>query len=773
MQQRSLTAYLYLAIGIIVLFAWGPVVNMIWPPPPKPEAPAPELPLTELDGRILVAGGLGSFEPEPIIPPTQEGVAWLGGGISSATVGKDLAREGFIVGVRQPGQLLPMGYGEQPAHLQVLLNTRGGSIQQIKFTHFQQATREGLPDKDANGQPRQLMIIPGYPAQQGGPILDKKEPPVVFEPGECPAEFDVVSNLSYLMTHYRDPRDDRPVDTLSRRIWTVEKNETTSEGQTISFATELQQPYYIKIVKEYSLKKNEYHVGFRLKIEPLAAPEGKRKPFRYQISGPRNMPIEGEWYSATYRQGIVGWVDDDESARRLLEDARQVRRLAGSDRHTSKADEPIRYMGVMVQYFASILALDDIQPEGQKANYIEHVRFTPEGKIHRDKTTDHTMLDDLTSRAISRELDVSKPIDHPYLIYTGPTKVRLLKQLEGEKAVPEDTVHRYRDHLYLNTLTDAPMDNWIGRFASFIYWSDLVIVFTNVIHSLLGLFSHAIPNLGICIMLITLLVRGSLFPFSRKQQIKAKIMQAKQAKLAPQMKVLTEKYGNDFQKLNAEKMKLFREHGINPAAAMGGCFLLLAQMPVFMGLYYALQESVFLRLENFVWVKNLAAPDMLFSWGEKIPFLSTPADFGGMLYLGPFFNLLPLIAVGLMLYTQSKMMPKSEDPQVQMQQKMMKIMMIFFLFFFYKVAAGLCIYFIFSSVWGIIERQLLPKNITEDYEQKMKKPNKPRGWLGRKLDAWKKRMEEIMEEAQKQQQLRSQNGPNKSTTDKNQKRKKR
>src|SRR5262249_30894462 len=309
-------------------------------------------------------------------------------------------------------------------------------------------------------------------------------------------------------------------------------------------------------------------------------------------------------------------------------------------------------------------------------------------------------------------------------------------------------------------LTDAPMSNWLGRFANFIFWTDIVIAFTNLIHSLLGLLTHVVPNVGICIILITFMVRGLLHPFSRRQMINAKKMQAKQEKLAPELKKLTEKYGDDFNRLNAEKMKLYREHGINPAAAMGGCLLLLAQMPIFMGLYYALQESVFFRLEPFLWFSNLAAPDMLVWWTEDIPFISKPEDMGGMVYLGPFLNLLPLIAVGLMMYVQSKMMPKSEDPQIQMQQKTMKIMMVLFAFFFYRVAAGLCIYFICSSLWGMVERKLLPKKVDVPDEAKgadggpggrdKPKPAAPQGWLGKRMAGWREKWDKILEEAQKQ-----------------------
>jgi YidC/Oxa1 family membrane protein insertase len=153
-------------------------------------------------------------------------------------------------------------------------------------------------------------------------------------------------------------------------------------------------------------------------------------------------------------------------------------------------------------------------------------------------------------------------------------------------------------------------------------------------------------------------------------------------------------------------MDLYRKHGVHP---LGSCWILLLQMPIFMGLYYALQESIMFRLAPFAWIKNLAAPDMLFWWGEGIPWISQPQHQGTLLYLGPFFNLLPVIAVALMLVQQKLMMPPAADEQQEMQQKMMKYMMVFMGLMFYKVAAGLCVYFIVSSLWGMAERKLLPK----------------------------------------------------------------
>jgi membrane protein insertase Oxa1/YidC/SpoIIIJ len=132
-------------------------------------------------------------------------------------------------------------------------------------------------------------------------------------------------------------------------------------------------------------------------------------------------------------------------------------------------------------------------------------------------------------------------------------------------------------------------------------------------------------------------------------------------------------------------------------------------MPIFLGLYFAMQESIHFRLANFLWIENLAAPDMLIWWTEHIPWISTPDSLGNMLYLGPFFNILPMIAVALMMVQQIQTMPPPTDEQQATQQKMMKYMTIVFGVMFYKVAAGLCIYFIASSLWGCAERMLLPK----------------------------------------------------------------
>jgi YidC/Oxa1 family membrane protein insertase len=109
------------------------------------------------------------------------------------------------------------------------------------------------------------------------------------------------------------------------------------------------------------------------------------------------------------------------------------------------------------------------------------------------------------------------------------------------------------------------------------------------------------------------------------------------------------------------------------------------------------------------WCSNLAAPDMLYDWkGWGLPAWFTDGT-SGMFSLGPYFNLLPMLTIVLFIWQQKVMMPPAADEQAAMQQKMMKYMMIFMGLMFFKVASGLCIYFIVSSLWGMGERQFLPK----------------------------------------------------------------
>jgi len=347
--------------------------------------------------------------------------------------------------------------------------------------------------------------------------------------------------------------------------------------------------------------------------------------------------------------------------------------------------------------------------------FVSYYNYTPLFRATERIATDihagnvpRVQFDDITVRGVSNvlTLEPGKSIVHKYLLYHGPSKVRLLSQFRGDKAVAPELVERYADTLHLRTLTDYRSAGPFGLVASKIMWTEILILTTRFMHWLLDWLHWLVPNYGLSIILLTLIVRASMFPISRRSALLSQRMQG----LAPEIKKVQEKYKNDPQAKTAAVMELYRKHGVNP---FGSCLPMMMQMPFFLGLYYCLQESIHFRLASFLWIENLAAPDMLIYWGNSIPIISDPDNMAGgffsFLYLGPYFNLLPVIAVTLSLLQMKMMTPPPADEQQEMQQKMMKYMFVFMGIMFYKVAAGLCIYFTISSLWGLCERKLLPK----------------------------------------------------------------
>ncbi len=143
----------------------------------------------------------------------------------------------------------------------------------------------------------------------------------------------------------------------------------------------------------------------------------------------------------------------------------------------------------------------------------------------------------------------------------------------------------------------------------------------------------------------------------------------------------------------------------------------MIQLPIFIGLYKALSIDAGLYGAPLLspairWCTNLSAPDMVFDWSGFWAWIGWSGfNTGqGMLTLGPYFNLLPMLTIVLFIVQQKIMMPPPVDEQGRMQQKIMQYMMIFMGFLFFKVPSGLCVYFIVSTLWGLAERRFIPKH---------------------------------------------------------------
>ncbi len=637
--------------------------------------------------------------------------------------------------VAKPGEpTILIALGSADCYQQILLTNRGAAIQQAILPKFDESTRAGRDAKDAAGHNRRLHLIPGFHELTNGSvnrtsIFDENAYPGL-QPGELKPSLLPLSEPSYTLLHYPsvgDPlrkgedSDMYPSNELAERLWKIVEQVPSVGGSDARavFETSLAAPYFVKIRKTFTLGAKDYHVGMKLDFEALPGrPTDKdRARFKYQICGARGLPVEGEWYTSTYRNALIGWVNPGGTAKRSIQDSATVTATWGGEKIEPQGNT-FTYAGVGTQYFASILAIDDSMPDEARKSLWSYVR--PSREALPSDMADKPSLGDITVRAVANPIDpqAGKPITHSYIIYNGPMKVRLLNQLADVRgigdAVDPELVDRYLDKLTLKTLADYHSPNFFGRLANSIWWSDIVIWMTNRMHGILGFLHGIAPIWGVDILLLTVMVRMLLFIPSRKQQMVMAKTQEKMAALKPEIAKLEEKHKGDYQRFNQERTKLMVQHGVNPLSSMSGCVLMFAQLPVFMGLYFCLQESIFFRLESFLWMPNLAAPDMLVKFGEGVPWISEFSAIGGSVYLGPYLNILPLIAVSLMFVHQKLTMPPPTDEQQEMQQRMMKIMMLVMAVFFYKMAAGMCLYFIASTAWGLTEKLLIRKKSASD-----------------------------------------------------------
>jgi len=210
---------------------------------------------------------------------------------------------------------------------------------------------------------------------------------------------------------------------------------------------------------------------------------------------------------------------------------------------------------------------------------------------------------------------------------------------------------------------------------------------------------------GVAIVVLTVAIRVILAPLQQFQLITQRKAMVEQRKLAPQMAELAKKYKKDQQRLAAERMKLFQEHGINPYGQFIGCLPVVVQMPVLIALYYVF--TGFARshdvVAHFLFIPNLNDNPNHHLLIAGLPYLPAPA-----------YLVFPLLAA-ITTFVQSKMlqMPPSPSPtdqeqqQQQMQRTMVLISPLMIGWFALNVPAGLGLYWFVGNVVGIIQQSFV------------------------------------------------------------------
>jgi len=191
----------------------------------------------------------------------------------------------------------------------------------------------------------------------------------------------------------------------------------------------------------------------------------------------------------------------------------------------------------------------------------------------------------------------------------------------------------------------------------------------NTLYSLLEIIG--VPNYGLAIVLLTILIKILFYPLTKKQIESAKAMQ----RLQPKMKKIQEKYKDNQQLAGQKLMELYRKEGANPAS---GCLPMLAQMPILMGMYYTLYNFNYGDADpSFLWVSNLSAPDPIY--------------------------MLPILSVLTTFLMQKTMSSGGTEMNPQMKVFMM-MMPLFIGFISLNFPAGLVLYWVINNVVQIVQQ---------------------------------------------------------------------
>ena len=451
----------------------------------------------------------------------------------------------------------------------------------------------------------------------------------------------------------------------------------------------------LRIVKVYVLKSlqvekdtvegNAYCLQLNVQIQNLGTKTRRAKNWGLYAGGAG--PISPtEWTQFTY------YIRNEDKAFHK-ESTSSFRPWFGSakERLTETVSDPIAWVGVMNQYYATL-----VQPLGGQTvstYYAAPLKgITLPGKEHKSAEGVESAIGVPEFTLAAATTDAAGGTQTlSYNIFAGPKLNLMLNDMVQE--IPK--IDHIMDYGIFHIIS-YPM-NWL----------------INVFYNWFG-------NWGWAIVAMTFVVRLIIWPLYRKSYMSMKSMSL----LQPKVKEIREKYANDQQKASLEMMNLYREYGISP---MGGCLPMFLQIPIFFSFFYVLQTAAEFRGAPFIgWVHDLSQMDTVCTlpiFGYDLP-----------------VNVLPVVMAITMLL-QMRMTPQvGGDP---MQQRIMRLMPLFFFAFCYYYPSALALYWTTTNIISIIQTWIIRRLPQPELRKVPKQAGQRRkSMMERMMDAQKAAMAE-------------------------------
>jgi len=280
-------------------------------------------------------------------------------------------------------------------------------------------------------------------------------------------------------------------------------------------------------------------------------------------------------------------------------------------------------------------------------------------------------------RSLGNDLFRADVIYDPVTLAPGASETRTTRFFAGAKE---------------STTLDAYQDAGVSQFGLAISWG-WFRWFEKPMLWLLRQLNGLVGNFGLAIILLTVLVRGAMFPIAQKQFASMAAMKA----IQPKMKAVQERYKDDRQKQQQEIMALYKKEGVNPLA---GCLPLLLQIPIFFALYKVLLLAVDMRHEPFLYISDLSGIDPA-NLANALALIGI--DVPGWLMIVFGIGVLAVL-LGVTMWMTFRLNPTAMDP---MQQQIFNIMPWILMFVMANFAAGLLLYWVTSNILTLAQQSYL------------------------------------------------------------------
>ena len=451
-----------------------------------------------------------------------------------------------------------------------------------------------------------------------------------------------------------------------------------NEEQKISYRLSASEFSYLEYT--YSLKPDSYNLELTITTKGM---EKYIRESRYNLLWNSTMNVLEKSKTAESQNTTIVW--------KYFEDDTETLNARAKDDEKEKLSGQVKWVGFKQHFFSAVLIADD--------------KFERGGEVASKVLTNS----DTTMKEFTASLYMPKEQSLGMKFFFGPNHLPVLE----EQNVDLESMLDLGWFGFITKYAIVPIFNWLRGF---------------------------IDNMGLVILLMTIILKAILFPLTCKSYLSTARMRV----IKPYVDEINERYPKPEEAMKKQQatMDLYKKVGINP---MGGCLPLLIQFPILVAMFRFFPASIELRQESFLWAEDLSTYDSIFEWSTHIPLISS--IYGNHISL---FTLLMAASMIIVNKINTANTTQIQTPGMPNMNVMMWIMSIMMIFWFNDYSAGLSYYYLLANVITMLQTVLIRNLVNDEKILKKLEANKAKAsTTPRRKSKFQERLEKMAKEQQK------------------------